>query len=180
MDFRTDCVIAHPAGLVVETLRDRVDTLVPHLPTITSITQVTATTAPDGTVHCTNVWDADAMAPQLLRPVLQPGMLRFSEHSVWTGPDCEWRQVPATLAEYVDCHGRNTITAIDDATCRLVTEGTLVVRGDTIPGGRSLLGRRIAREMERFVVRTVSRSLEAIPSAVAATLAGSAAAGEPR
>lgn len=180
MEFRTDCVIDHPAGLVVATLRDRVATLVPYLPTITAITPETTMTADDGTVRCTNVWDADAMAPQLLRPVLQPGMLSFTEHSVWTGDVCEWRQVPATLAEYVDCHGRNTVTPLDDRSCRLVTEGTLVVRGEAIPGGRSLLGRRIAREMERFVVRTVTRSLEAIPTAVAAVLAEPATTGELR
>lgn len=172
MDFSTDCIIDHPADLVVATLRDRIELLVPHLPTITSITNEAHDVDDDGTVRCTNVWHADAMAPQLLRPVLRPEMLRFTEYSAWTGGECAWRQVPETVADFVDCRGTNVVTAVDDGRSRLVTTGSLVVRGEELPGGRSMLGRRIAREMERFVVRTVTRSLEAIPAAVAATLAG--------
>ena len=169
--FRTIAVVRQDRGTVWSLVRDHLDELVPHLGDVESVTVDSRHQSPDGTVHLTNIWRARADVPVLLRSVVKPEMLAWTDTAEWSDADwsCRWRIRPHVMAERVDCVG---VTRYEEAMggrgTRMVMEGQLDVASGRMPGVTSLIGGPTARGIESFVTGLVPRNFQKLAQAISA------------
>ena len=136
--FRTLAVVRQERDTVWTLVRDRLDELVPLISDVESVTVDSRREDPDGTVHLVNLWRAKADVPALLRTVVKPEMLAWTDTAEWKPADwaCHWRIRPQVFAERVDCVG---VTRYEEAMggrgTRIVLEGELDVASGQAPRG---------------------------------------------
>jgi hypothetical protein len=169
--FRTLAVIRQDRAAVWTLVRDQLDELVPLISDVESVTVDSRREDPDGTVHLVNLWRAKADVPALLRAVVKPDMLAWTDTAEWKPGDwaCHWRIRPQVFADRVDCVG---VTRYEEAMggrgTRIVLEGELDVANGKLPGVSSLIGGPTARGIESFVTGLVPRNFQKLAKAIAA------------
>lgn len=169
--FRTLAVVRQERDSVWTLVRDRMEELVPLITDVESVTVDSRREDPDGTVHLVNLWRARADVPALLRTVVKPEMLAWTDTAQWKPDDwaCHWRIRPQVFSERVDCVG---VTRYEEAMggrgTRIVLEGELDVGPGKLPGLTSLIGGPTARGIETFVTGLVPRNFQKLAKAIAA------------
>jgi hypothetical protein len=105
--FRTLAVVRQDRQRVWTLVRDRLDELVPLISDVDSVTVESRREGADGTVQLVNLWRAKADVPVLLRSVVKPEMLAWTDRAEWKPADwaCHWRIEPQVFADRVDCVG---------------------------------------------------------------------------
>ena len=169
--FRTLAVVRQERAAAWTLVRDRLDELVPLIGDVESVTVDSRQEDPDGTVHLVNLWRAKAEIPALLRTVIKPDMLAWTDTAEWKAGDwaCHWRIRPQVFADRVDCVG---VTRYQEAMggrgTRIVLEGELDVAPGKLPGVSSLVGGPTARGVESFVTGLVPRNFQKLAKAISA------------
>lgn len=169
--FRTLAVVRQDRAVVWSLVRDRLDELVPFIGDVDSVTVDSRRDDPDGTVHLVNLWKAKADVPVLLRSVVKPEMLAWTDSAEWKPTDwaCHWRIEPQVFADRVDCVG---VTRYEEAMggrgTRIVMEGELDVGTGKLPGVTSLIGGPTAKGIESFVTGLVPRNFQKLAKAISA------------
>jgi hypothetical protein len=169
--FRTLAVVRQDRATVWTLVRDRLDELVPLIGDVESVTVDSRHEDADGTVHLVNLWRAKADVPALLRTVVKPEMLAWTDAAEWKAGDwaCHWRIRPQVFADRVDCVG---VTRYEEAMggrgTRIVLQGELDVAPGKLPGVTSLIGGPTARGIESFVTGLVPRNFQKLAKAISA------------
>ena len=127
---------------------------------------------PDGTVHLVNLWRAKADVPVLLRSVVKPEMLAWTDRAEWLPGDwvCHWRIEPQVFSDRVDCIGATRYEeAMGGRGTRIVLEGELDVAPGKLPG-RDLADRWSdgPRASKSFVTGLVPRNFQKLAKAISA------------
>jgi len=160
MEIHTDTILTWPRKLVYETYRDRLAELVPYLPNIEGITVLSSER--DGSdLHLLNEWKGKGDIPRVARSIIKPEMLKWKDFADWHDDEwcVDWRMELAFLNEVVETHGRNRFVEIGDDRTRLEIRGILDIDGTRIPGVPRLVGRKIAPQIEKFVVSMIKPNL---------------------
>lgn len=172
--FKALAMVKQPRQDVWSLVRDRLVDLVPLLDDVRGITVESRADDADGTVRLVNVWRAKAEIPALLRSVVKPEMLTWTDRAVWQ-PDaweCRWEIQPHFMGEATECTG---VTRYEEAMggrgTRLVFEGTFNVLPARLPGVTSLIGGPTARGIEAFVTALVPKNFQKLAKAADAHLA---------
>ena len=162
MDIHSESRIAHPREAVYAAYRDRLPEVAAYIPDIREILVVSREPTADG-VRLHNRWHADREIPSVVRGVLSPDMLHWDDHAAWSdgGFRCDWRLHIPAFPDQVRCSGRNTFLA-DGAGTRVVLTGQLQITADRIPGVPRILARRLAPQVEKFIVRLITPNLEQV------------------
>ena len=160
MEIRTDTILTWPRKVVYETYRDRLAELVPYLPNVEKIT-VASSEREGATLHLLNEWKAKGDIPRVARSIIKPEMLRWKDFADWHDDEwsVDWRMELAFLNEVVETHGRNRFVEMGDDRARVEIRGVLNIDGSKIPGVPRLLGRKIAPQIEKFVVSLIKPNL---------------------
>ncbi len=164
MRFEKDSKVTHPARVVVETMMDRMDEILPHLGAVESIQTISRETLADGREHIVRRWQGTAdSAPAAVRPFLSREALAWTDDAVWSPGEfkVDWT-LSTKLSKLYTCGGTNYFLPHpddpDNATLIRIT-GDLVVQPDKLPGVPTLIGRKLAPQVEKFVVNLISPNL---------------------
>ncbi len=160
MEIRTDTILTYPRSVVYETYRDRLPELEPYLPNITKI-DVLSSERDGEDLHLLNEWHGKGAIPKVAQSIIKPEMLRWKDYADWHDADwaVDWRMELAFLNEVVETHGRNRFVEMGPDRCRVEIRGVLDIDGTRIPGVPKLLGRRIAPQIEKFVIALIKPNL---------------------
>ena len=173
--FKALAVVKQPREEVWSAVRDRMADLVPLLDDVRDISVESRTEEDDGTVRLVNVWRADADIPALLRSVIKPEMLAWTDRAVWQPGswECRWEIKPHFMGEATECTGTTRYEeAMGGRGTRLVFDGEFSVLANRLPGVTSLIGGPTARGIEAFVTALVPKNFQKLAKAVDAHLAG--------
>jgi Protein of unknown function (DUF2505) len=159
-EIHADAVLAHPRQVVYETYRDRLPELTSYLPNVDKILVLENRREGD-ILHLVNEWVARAEIPKVVRAFIKPEMLRWKDIATWHDDDhsVDWRFEMAFMREQVDVRGHNRFVRVGDDRARVEIRGTLTIDGNRIPGVPRLVGRRIAPQIEKFVLALVTPNL---------------------
>lgn len=160
MELRVDTVLTHPLDAVYAAYRDRLPDLVEYLPNVESI-QVAEMRREGSRLHLVNDWKAVAEIPAVAERFVRPDMLRWRDIAEWHDDDhsVRWRFEMAFLREAIRVEGLNHFVAEGPDRTRLSIRGILELDGTRIPGLPSFIGKRVAPQVERFVVNLVQPNL---------------------
>ncbi len=183
MEFCRETKVHHSATLLLKTMIERMEDIVPFLPNIASIETVKKTKRPDGTWEIVRRWEAKAEhVPSLVRPFLTRELLQWLDYALWVPSQykVEWRQEPQVRAAkgLYECHGTNFFLpdpeGPETVSCVRVT-GSLEVHPEKFPGVPTFLARRVAPQVERFIVRLIEPNLVELAKGLEAYLDARAA-----
>ncbi len=179
MDISVEAHISYPRELAYRTLRDRLVEVGEFMPNITKIEVKSRDDKSDGVVDFVNVWHGKADVPGLIRAIIRPEMIRWTDYAHWDESDwsCDWRSETAFLTDKVDCSGRNTYETLPDGTTMLHIKGDLKTDLAGIPGVPRLMARKVGPAVEKFIVGLIEPNLRSTCDALEKFLDSEAAKG---
>ncbi len=166
MQFEETSRVTHPASLILETMIERMEAIVPFLDNIESIETRSRQTLADGRLKIVRRWQGTADAvPMALRPFISRDLMGWIDTALWTPAQfkVEWSHAMCSenVAKLYECSGINYFEPDPDdpehATCIRVT-GELAVFPERL-GIPSFVGRRLAPQVEGFVVGLITPNL---------------------
>ena len=166
MKIRSETRLHHPIEKVFEAYRDRMAEVAAFLPDVESI-EVISRTEEDGKVILHNEWRADVDIPAVATKFLKPEHLRWDDYATWdTGlRKCAWRIETRVFSDGFTCAGTTELTEDGDGT-RIVLDGDISISLSGVPGVPGFLGKRIAPQVEKFVVALIAPNLEKTNEAI--------------
>jgi hypothetical protein len=183
MHFDVSDRITHPASVVLETLIERTEALVPYLHNVESIEMLERHDLGDGRIRIVRRWQGMPSAvPAALRPMLSRDLFAWIDKAVWTraAHKVEWTHAPVIthIAKLYDCAGVNYYEPdpASAAVTRARLTGELTIHAAAVPGVPSFVARRLAPEIERFVVGLIKPNLESVAAGLQSYLDGTASA----
>lgn len=169
MEFDREVVVSHPAALVLRTVMDRVEEIVPFMPSVAAIETVSRRRLAGGKVRIVRHWQGAASSlPAPLRPFLSEELLGWTDTAIWDPSRyrADW-ELSTTLSKFFDCTGvslfephprrKKTATVV-----RIM--GRLEIFPERVPGIPRILGRRLAPQIESFVVGLLTPNLTELAS----------------
>jgi hypothetical protein len=167
MDFDLHGHITHPAALVLATMIERMESIVPFLENVEGIETLDRRELPGGRIHIVRRWQgASTAVPLPLRPFLSRELFAWIDTAIWTptAHKVEWTHSMAVshVAKLYDCTGVNYFEpapSAPDVATRVRLTGSLRVHGDAVPGVPAFVARRLVPEVERFVIGMIKPNL---------------------
>ena len=176
MDFEYVEHISHPVDEVFALLKDNLGALIPQLPSVDAIQEISREI--DGsTTRITNLWQGNSKAaPVAARPFVTRKMTSWNDHAVWDSEkrQVDWRFETLNFDTLYDCSGVHYFTAEANADgsegTKLRITGDLCVYPERVPGVPKLLARSLRPTVEAFLIGMVTPNLKELPQAVQAYL----------
>jgi len=167
MKIHSESIIPHARDAVFETYRDRLPDVAAFLPDVESIT-VLHRTEEDGRTVLHNEWVSNTDIPKTAQGFLKPEHLRWDDHAVWThnAYQVAWRIETRVFSDTFRCQGTNTFLADGPAKTRVVVEGELDIDLSSMPGVPRFIARRLAPQVEAFIVKMIAPNLQQVNEAV--------------
>lgn len=166
--FETLALSKYPRDAVFEAAREALPQAVVYFDDIEKV--VVDRRIEDGDrIEMMNVWYAKMPIPELLVGLIEPHMLVWTDHAVWSRSThtCRWRIVSHFFPHHVRCSG---VTRYDEAmrgqATRVAMRGEIFVDPRGIPHVPEPLQRHTARGIEEFVCAMAPSGLRKFVDAV--------------
>jgi hypothetical protein len=178
MDLHTRVRIPFPPEIVFAAIRDEVEGLRPHLEGIHRIS-VLSREEKDGKVDAVVDWCAGGDVPAPLRALLGEWAFAWTDYSTWDSGALavDWRTETRALGGALLCGGRDLFLADGEGGTLLEVSAVVEVDGARIPGVPAVLGTRMARRLETYLVARTEASLASTAKALTAYLSERASGG---
>jgi len=164
MDFQTEVRVSHPADRVLAVMIDQLEKVVSYLPSIVRIEMRSRTEEPDGRLLIDRTWEASARtAPRAVRPFLSQKALTWLDKAEWVPREYKvnW-SFKTSLSGLFDCGGTNWFEphpSAPETETRMRITGKIAVHPERVPGVPRFLARRLAPQIERFVIGMILPNL---------------------
>lgn len=161
MKFEQTDKVTHPATDVLDLMIDRMEEIVPFLPNVESIETLSRETLADGRVKVVRRWQGTSQtAPAAVRPFASKESLAWTDTALWDRETYEVEWVfESNLSKLYDCGGVSSYKPHPDdpeEATRIVIAGHLEVFPDKMPGIPKFLGKKLAPQIEKFVVKMIT------------------------
>ncbi|MCB9786949.1 MAG: hypothetical protein H6744_09690 [Deltaproteobacteria bacterium] len=163
MRFAEEREVTHKPELVLETMIERMNEIVPFLPSIESIETREHETLPDGRIRIVRYWQAKPdSAPSAVRPFVTKEHLGWIDTALWTPSEfkVDWT-LSTSMSKFYTCGGTNSFGPHPDRPENTLVRiaGELEIYADKLPGVPGFIGKRIAPQVEKFVVNMITPNL---------------------
>ena len=167
MKIHSESIIPHGRDAVYQTYRDRLSEVAAFLPDVESIT-VKDRKDDDGRTVLHNVWVSNTDIPKTAQSFLRPEHLKWDDYAIWTHDaySVAWRIETRVFADTFRCEGTNTFYAEGDSETRVVVSGDLHIDLSSMPGVPRFLAKRLAPQVEGFIVKMIAPNLQQVNEAV--------------
>jgi hypothetical protein len=167
MQFSGVASVLHPPAVVLATMIDQMESVVPFLPNIDGITTCKREQLPDGRIRIVRRWQGQVdQVPVALRAFVSPEWLAWMDTAIWVPAECTvgWTHSPVLqqLAGLYRCAGTNYFEPQSDGrrnATRIRITGNLEVYPHRLPGLPRLLADRLAPHLEKFLIGLITPNL---------------------
>ena len=184
MKFREEVVVEQSASFVLHFMMNRLEELVPLLPNVTRADKESHCELPDGRIRTVRRWEAaPGVLPAALRPFARKEWMRWIDTSDWcfrTHRE-DWTLSMERMENLYDCSGSNTFKPhphFPETKTLAVIEGELEVYPERVRGMPNFLARRLAPQVERYVISLIVENLVGMTRELGPFLAGLDSIGE--
>ncbi len=167
MQILSESRIAYPRDRVYLAYRDKLPEIARYIPDIKEI-NVLSREEGDGWVKLHNEWVSDREIPSMMSKFLKPEHLRWDDFAHWTDAafHVDWEIKTRAFSDAVRCSGRNAMIAEGDNQTLVRLTGELTIDVRDIPGVPSFLARRLAPQVEKFIVSLITPNLEQVNQSI--------------
>ena len=166
MEIRSESRIRYPRDRVYRAYRDRLPEIAAFIPDIREIVVRSRQEVPGG-IELHNEWVADREIPSFAQAFLKPEHLRWDDYARWHDAEhyVAWTLKTRAFTDAVKCSGRNTFYE-DGGGTRVLLTGDLTIDLREIPGVPSFLAKRVAPQVEKFIVSLITPNLERVNASI--------------
>lgn len=163
MLIQSESRIAWPRAKVYAAYRDRLPEVAKYIPDVKAVVVLSREARPTG-VKLHNEWVGDREIPSYAAPFLKPEHLRWDDFAEWNDAEhsVAWTLKTRAFTEAVRCSGRNSFYEDGPNATRVVLTGDLTMDLADIPGLPGFLGKRLAPQVEKFIVQLIQPNLEQV------------------
>ncbi|MFT4627213.1 MAG: hypothetical protein ACI8PZ_005894 [Myxococcota bacterium] len=163
MRIDSESLIAHPRDAVYQAYRDRLPEIAAYIPDIKQIIIHSRAESAAG-VDLHNEWVADSEIPAVAKSLIKPEHLRWDDFAKWNdaGSYVDWTIKTRVFTDSVTCSGRNTFLEDGAGRTRVKLTGNLTIALKDIRGVPSFLAKRMAPQIEAFIVKLITPNLEQV------------------
>lgn len=167
MQINASSLIHHPLDRVYRAYKDELVDIAAFMPNIKEVRVLSRTEIPGG-VRLHNEWAGKGEIPKVVRGILTPEMVKWDDYADWddVGHLCHWQIKTRAFTENCSCHGTNRLVAEGPDATRVTLQGTLDVHLAGIPGVPGFLARRVAPQVEKFIIALITPNLEEVNRAL--------------
>ena len=167
MQILSESRIAYPREQVYLAYRDKLPDIAKFIPDIREIVVHSREETSTG-VKLHNEWISDREVPAMVAKIIKPEHLRWDDHADWNDElsHVDWVIKTRAFTESVTCAGRNSILAEGDDNTLVRLTGTLTINVRDIPGVPSFLAKRLAPQIEKFIVSLITPNLEEVNKSI--------------
>lgn len=161
MEIRSESRIGHPLQDVFLAYRDHLSDAARFIPDIEAVRVLKREESP-GVVSLHNEWVGQREIPAVAATILKPEHLRWDDYAVWheQGTWCDWTIKTRAFTDRVTCKGKNELLADGPSATRVRLTGALQIDLVDLPGVPGFIARRIAPQLEKFIVSLITPNLE--------------------
>lgn len=162
MKINSEARIPYPREQVYLAYRDRMAEIAEFIPDIKEV-KIVSREEGDGTVTLHNEWASDREVPSVVSKIIKPEHLRWDDYATWHNAAfyAQWEIKTRAFTDAVRCTGRTEVLEDGDSTVVRLT-GDLSITLKEIPGVPSFLARRMAPQVEKFIVSLVTPNLQQV------------------
>ena len=167
MQILSESRIAYPREQVYLAYRDKLPDIAKFIPDIREITVHSREETGHG-IKLHNEWVSDREVPAMVAKIIKPEHLRWDDYADWNdeGSHVDWVIKTRAFTDAVDCKGRNAIIAEGDKSTLVRLTGDLKINVRDIPGVPSFLAKRLAPQVEKFIVSLITPNLEQVNASI--------------
>lgn len=171
MQIFSESTIHHPIARVYPAYRDRLPEIAAYMPDIREIRVMEREELPGG-LRLLNLWIPSRQPPRAVAGFIKPEWLQWEDHAVWSDAETavDWRIALPGLPDRVRCSGRNAFSEAGPGQTRVRLTGDLRIDAERFPGVPTLLARRAAPAIERFIVDLITPNLSRVNQSLEAWL----------
>ena len=163
MEIRSETRLHHPVERVFAAYRDQMHEVAEFVPDIREIT-VQSRVVDGDMVKLHNEWVSDRDVPKVASKIIKPEHLRWDDYAEWNSAThtCQWTIKLRAFTDAVDCKGQTELRPVagEPGETLIVLKGNLNIDLREIPGVPSFLGKRLAPQVEKFIVSLITPNLE--------------------
>ena len=155
-------LIPQPIDVVYPLIRDHLDVLVPYLPSVKRIEEISRAPG-DAGLEVVNHWYAVADVPGPVKKVIKPEMFSWKDFATWKDDQrCVDYRLESFLAkDLYDARGTNYFTAAGDQTELRVT-CTVEIHADRIPGVPNFVLKKTLPLIETVIRQLLEPNLRSV------------------
>lgn len=155
----TDIRLAFPRSLVFTTYRDKLDELVPYMPNVRAVEEVSRQ-AQNGHILLVHEWHGGGDIPAAAKALLSEQMLSWTEYNNWDESTytLTWKNQTHAFTEAVDCAGKNTFREENGFTI-IECRGELKIDAHKIHGVPFFLTNQVAHLVEDYLSKKIEPNL---------------------
>lgn len=171
--FKSVIMVKYPQAVVWNAIRDQLPEMVPFLNDVASITQENRTEKADGVLQLVNTWKADIKIPNLLKSVIDPDKLSWTDRAEWIEHrrECHWSIEPHFFTEYTRCSGSTQYApAIGGRGTRITFEGQFEVNAGNIPGIPAFMEETATKTIESLITSLIPQNFRKVTDALSTLL----------
>ena len=132
-----------------------------HIPNVDRIEVLERQEPSASEVRLVNHWFAVSDIPTAVKGFIKPDMLAWKDTAVWNVDDhtVEWELETFFFSELVSCSGRNQFKETADGATEVHVLGDLSLDHAKVTMVPKPMRKRLARELEKFVVKLIGPNL---------------------
>jgi len=156
-------IISQPVDVVYPLIRDELNVLVPYLPSVKRIEEVTREER-DGLIDVVNHWYTVADLPGPLKKIIKPEMFSWKDYATWDDAkqSVDFRLESFLASDLYDARGTNYFSDAGDGRTELRVTCTLDIHAERIPGVPKILLRKTMPLIERAIRQLLEPNLKSV------------------
>ncbi len=164
--------VPFPVETVFSLLRDRLSEVVPFLPNVNRVEDISREELGEGKVRIVRRWYGKGEVPKVAQKFLKPEMLSWVDTALWdeTTHLCTWDLSHDAFKEQFRCSGKTSYKGVGEGETRIELVGDLSIDLRNIPGVPRMLARSVSPAVEKVLVNMITPNLSNLPKGLRAYL----------
>lgn len=163
-------IISQPVDVVYPLIRDQLDVLLPYLPSVKRIEEVSRRAGEDGCIDIVNHWYTVADVPGPVKKVIKPEMFSWKDYASWNDSErCVDFRLESFLArDLYDARGTNYFTPVGETKTELRVTCTVDIHPDRVPGVPKIVLKKTMPLIEKVIRQLLEPNLKSVGVGLAA------------
>jgi hypothetical protein len=157
-------IISQPVDVVYPLIRDRLDLLVPYLPSVKRIEEISRADGDDGRLEVVNHWYTVADVPGPVKKVIKPEMFSWKDYASWNDSErrVDFRLESFLARDLYDARGTNYFNAIGEGKTQLRVTCEVEIHPERVPGVPKVVLRKTLPLIEKVIRQLLEPNLQSV------------------
>lgn len=164
MFLESEEIVHQPADIIYPLVRDEMHKILPYLPDIANITEISREEVGENQTRIVNHWFAKEKVPSFVKKFIKPEMFSWKDMALWRHEDyCVDFELESFMGNDIyDAKGTNYFQPAGEGITKIRVTCEVIIYPNKIPGIPRLLARKVLPAIEGLIRRTLEPNLTSL------------------